>query len=81
MTDLKIAMGLVATAASAGVGWLDYVSDVVTIVVTIVVGGLTAWYTWERASKLKRERGKKVEQPQDTPDKDYVRNSSDGKPK
>ena len=56
MIDAKIASGTLATVATATTGWLDIAAPIVTMVVTIVVGTLTAWYTWERAIKLKRER-------------------------
>lgn len=57
MLDAKAVSGTFATAmVAASPTWMDTASTVVTLVVTLVVGGLTAWYTWERAIKLKRER-------------------------
>lgn len=56
LVDGKAALGTVATMTSASTTWINTVEPIVTIVVTIVVGGLTAWYTWERAMKLRRER-------------------------
>ena len=54
--DKLVAVGLVMTGSVVGVGWLELASDAATLIATIVIGGLTAWYTWERASKLRRER-------------------------
>ena len=56
MQDKLVATGLVATTSVAGVSWLEYASDAATLTAAVIVGGLTAWYTWERASKLRRER-------------------------
>ena len=56
MMDGKTFMGLVGTASSSLAGYLDILEPVVGISVTLVVGGLTAWYTYERASKLRDER-------------------------
>lgn len=56
MQDKLVAVGAVMTGGVVGVGWLEYASDAATLLAAIVVGGLTAWYTWERAAKLKRER-------------------------
>jgi hypothetical protein len=53
MLDAKAVGGTILTGLSA---WIDIATPLVGLVVTVVVGGLTAWYTWERAIKLKRER-------------------------
>jgi Na+/H+-translocating membrane pyrophosphatase len=53
MIDAKAAAGTAATTLSA---WATWAEPVVGLIVTIVVGGLTAWYTWERANKLRNER-------------------------
>ena len=51
--DLKAALGMVATATS---GWVDWAEPVVTMTVTILVGGATLWYTVERALQLRKAR-------------------------
>lgn len=56
MIDGKALSGTIATMVSASASWLEIAEPVVTIFVTLVVGGLTAWYTWERATKLRHER-------------------------
>ncbi len=56
MQDKLIVTGILATGGIAGVGWLELVSDAATLVSTIIVGSLTAWYIWEKAAKLRRER-------------------------
>ncbi len=53
MLDFKAVTGLFATGGAA---WLDYAEPIVTITVTIIVGGATLWYTIERALKLRKER-------------------------
>lgn len=53
MVDTKIVVGAFATTGAA---WLDYAEPIVTITVTLIVGGATLWYTVERALKLRRER-------------------------
>lgn len=56
MLDGKAIAGTLATFTSAGVSWLNVAEPIVTMVVTLIVGAATLWYTWERAMKLKRER-------------------------
>ena len=56
MLDTKAATGTVATALSAYAGWVDLAGPIASLAVTVIVGGLTAWYTWERAVKLRDER-------------------------
>jgi hypothetical protein len=51
--DVKTAIG---TAMTGGAAWLDYAEPIVTITVTLLVGGATLWYTIERAIKLRKER-------------------------
>jgi len=53
MLDGKAALGTIMTATS---GWIDWAEPVVTMTVTIIVGGATLWYTVERALKLRKER-------------------------
>lgn len=53
MIDGKAAFGAIMTATS---GWIDWAEPVVTMTVTIIVGGATLWYTVERALKLRKER-------------------------
>ena len=56
MQDKLVAAGVLMTGSVVGAGWLELASDAVTLLATLVIGGLTAWYTWERAVKLRRER-------------------------
>jgi len=56
MQDKLVAVGILMSSGVVGAGWLELASDAATLIATIVIGGLTAWYTWERASKLRRER-------------------------
>lgn len=54
--DGKILTGTLATFASASSTWLDTVTPIVTITVTVIVGAATLWYTVERALKVRQER-------------------------
>ena len=57
--DLKIGFGTAVLAATGGLTWIDTANDIgslVLMVVGITVACLTAWYTWERANKLRTER-------------------------
>ena len=56
MVDTKAATGTVLTAGIAGSSWLDIAEPIVTIFMAVLVGSLTAWYTWEKAMQLRRER-------------------------
>lgn len=57
MSDLKIAGGTLLTAMSiTAPSWLDSANLIATLLFTIVVGSLTAWYTWERIQKLRKQR-------------------------
>jgi hypothetical protein len=56
MQDVKVMTGMFATASSAFAGWVEAMQPVASFTVTVVVGALTAWYTWERAAKLRKER-------------------------
>ena len=56
MFDGKAVGGTLATFTSASSSWIDIAEPIITIVVTLIVGAATLWYTWERAMKLKRER-------------------------
>lgn len=56
MQDKLVAVGVLMTSGVVGAGWLEIASDAATLIGTIAVGGLTCWYTWERANKLRRER-------------------------
>jgi hypothetical protein len=58
IVDTKAVSGLALTAGSAGSSWIEIVEPLTSLFITVVVGGLTAWYTWERAMKLRRERKK-----------------------
>lgn len=54
--DPKAAAGTLLTATAASSSWLEIAEPIVTITVTLLVGGATLWYTIERAMKLRRER-------------------------
>jgi hypothetical protein len=56
MMDARVALGATSTVGTSMAGYLNVIEPIVTIVVTLVVGGLTAWYTWERAVNLRRQR-------------------------
>ena len=56
MEDKIVLTGVIAMTSVAGVQWLSWASDAATLLASVVVGSLTAWYTWERANKLRRER-------------------------
>ena len=56
MIDAKALVGTFATAISASTTWLEAAEPIVTMVVTTVVGGVTLWYTVERALVLRKER-------------------------
>jgi hypothetical protein len=56
LIDGKAVVGTLSTAGAASTSWIATVEPYVTVITTVVVGGLTAWYTIERALKLRRER-------------------------
>jgi len=56
MVDAKALGGTLLTITSAGSGWLDIAEPIVTMTVTIIVGGATLWYTVERALILRKAR-------------------------
>lgn len=56
MHDVRVLTGMFATTGSAIAGWAEMIQPVASLLVTVVVGVLTAWYTWERAVKLRKER-------------------------
>ena len=56
MADPKSVGGTVATALAASTTWVEAIEPIVTVVMTLLVGALTAWYTIERAIKTRRER-------------------------
>ncbi len=57
MHDAKIAVGTVATAVAASAPtWLETAQSVAGLVITVVVGTLSAWYTWERIKKIRRDK-------------------------
>ena len=58
MIDGKAMLGTVTTAGVGVGGWLDVAEPVITIVMTLIVGAATLWYTVERAMKLRKERTK-----------------------
>ncbi len=45
-----------STLAAASSSWLDLAEPIVALVMTLLVGSATLWYTIERAIKLRRER-------------------------
>ena len=70
MQDKLVAVGVLMTSGVVGASWLEIASDAATLIATVVIGGLTAWYTWERAMKLRKERtndkGKKDKGPKNS---------------
>jgi membrane protein DedA with SNARE-associated domain len=59
MIDTKALAGMFITAGLAGSTWVDQANAYGQLLLTaggIVVAVLTAWYTWERARKLRKER-------------------------
>lgn len=57
--DVKIAIGTTVATVSAGATWVAQATAVGQLLLTsiaLIVAGLTAWYTWERANKLRKER-------------------------
>ena len=56
MVDTKAAIGTALTMASSLGSWLDIAEPIVTITMTLVVGGATLWYTIERAAILRKAR-------------------------
>ena len=56
MLDTKAVTGTLATMSAASTSWLDIAEPIVTMTVTLIVGGATLWYTVERALKLRKER-------------------------
>jgi len=56
MIDAKALTGTLMTMTAATGSWLDVAEPIVTMTVTILVGGATLWYTIERALKLRKER-------------------------
>jgi hypothetical protein len=59
MIDPKMLVGAVITASAAASTWVEQANAYGQLALTvggIVVAILTAWYTWERARKLRNER-------------------------
>lgn len=59
MTQAKIGLGMLTTGSAALASWMETFNDVGQLVVTIlgiVVGVLTAWYSYEKARKMRTER-------------------------
>jgi len=57
--DLKIAAGTMLSASAITSSWVEQANDIGSLVLTgfgIIVACLTTWYTWERASKLRKQR-------------------------
>jgi len=57
--DIKIASGLAGVATAA---WVQAATQIGQLVLTgagIIVAVLTAWYTWERITRLRKERKEK----------------------
>lgn len=57
--DLKIAAGTLLSASALTSSWIEQANDIGGLILTgfgIVVACLTAWYTWERADKLRKAR-------------------------
>lgn len=61
MFDGKVLVGTLLTASAAASTWVEQANAYGQLVLTvggIIVACLTAWYTLERARKLRRERRK-----------------------
>ncbi len=59
MLDPKAITGASVTAAAAAGTWIEQANaygQLLLIVGGIIVACLTAWYTWERAYKLRQDR-------------------------
>ncbi len=59
MLDAKAITGTVVTGAAAAGTWIEQANaygQLILVVGGILVACLTAWYTWERANKLRKER-------------------------
>jgi hypothetical protein len=59
MIDPKAALGVILTSTAAASTWIEQANAYGQLLLTaggIVVAILTAWYTWERARKLRNER-------------------------
>jgi len=61
MLDAKAMAGTLATISAASTSWLEIAEPIVTMTVTIIVGGATLWYTIERALKLRSQRKERKE--------------------
>lgn len=60
VVDTKVGAGTALTMmAATSDSWLTTAEPLVTMVMTIIVGGATLWYTVERAIKLRKERKEK----------------------
>lgn len=61
MVDPKMAVGVVFTMSATAASWIEQATMYGQLVLTvggIAVALLTAWYTYERIIKLRRERDK-----------------------
>ena len=61
MIDPKMAVGVVLTMSATAASWVEQAnaySQLALTVAGIAVALLTAWYTYERVIKLRRERAK-----------------------
>ena len=56
MLDAKALAGTALTGVAASTSWLEVAEPIVTIVTTLIVGGVTLWYTVERALYLRSQR-------------------------
>ena len=59
MTSTKIGLGTITTGTAALASWLETFNDIGQLIVTllgIIVGVLTAWYSYEKARKMRNER-------------------------
>ena len=55
--DIKIATGTLLTAMSiTAPTWLEQANLAATLIFTLLVGGLTAWYTILRIIKLRKDK-------------------------
>lgn len=59
--DQKAVAGTLTTAGAAVAGWLEAVGPAASFAVTIIVGGVTVWYTVERALLTRQKRKQEEE--------------------
>ncbi len=59
MLDTKALVGTLLTVSAAAGTWIEQANALGQLALVgagLIVAGLTGWYTWERANKLRNER-------------------------